>query len=85
MDEVAADGAVASNPKEIGENCDVVIIMLPLAQFRKIIYNESERRDFHAGQSDEITGTSGIYGLLLSCLELETGPFFQCDPERLPP
>ena len=29
MDEVAADGAVASNPKEIGESCDVVITMLP--------------------------------------------------------
>ena len=29
MDEVAADGAVASNPKDIGESCDVVITMLP--------------------------------------------------------
>ena len=29
MEEVAADGAVASSPKEIGESCDVVITMLP--------------------------------------------------------
>jgi len=29
MEEVAADGAVASTPKEIGESCDVVITMLP--------------------------------------------------------
>jgi len=29
VEEVAADGAVASNPKEIGESCDVVITMLP--------------------------------------------------------
>lgn len=30
-------------------------------------------------------GPSGVYGLLLSCVELEAGPFFQCDPERLYP
>ena len=49
MDEVAADGAVASNPKEIGENCDVVITMLPLVCFRKIIYNKGKRRDCYVG------------------------------------
>ena len=27
MDEVVADGAIASTPKQIGESCDVVITM----------------------------------------------------------
>lgn len=42
MDEVAADGAVASNPKEIGESCDVVITMLPNSpQVKEVMLGES--------------------------------------------
>ena len=42
MDEVAADGAVASNPKEIGESCDVVITMLPNSpQVKEVMLGEN--------------------------------------------
>ena len=42
MDEVAADGAVASNPKEIGESCDVVITMLPNSpQVKEVMLGET--------------------------------------------
>ena len=42
MDEVVADGAVASNPKEIGESCDVVITMLPNSpQVKEVMLGES--------------------------------------------
>ena len=41
MDEVAADGAVASNPREIGESCDVVITMLPNSpQVKEVMLGE---------------------------------------------
>ena len=41
MEEVAADGAVASNPKEIGESCDVVITMLPNSpQVKEVMLGE---------------------------------------------
>jgi len=41
MDEVAADGAVPSNPKEIGESCDVVITMLPNSpQVKEVMLGE---------------------------------------------
>lgn len=42
MDEVAADGAIASNPKEIGESCDVVITMLPNSpQVKEVMLGEN--------------------------------------------
>ena len=42
MDEVAADGAVASTPKEIGESCDVVITMLPNSpQVKEVMLGEN--------------------------------------------
>lgn len=42
MDEVAADGAVASNPREIGESCDVVITMLPNSpQVKEVMLGEN--------------------------------------------
>lgn len=42
MDEVVADGAVASTPKEIGESCDVVITMLPNSpQVKEVMLGES--------------------------------------------
>ena len=42
MDEVAADGAVVSSPKEIGESCDVVITMLPNSpQVKEVMLGES--------------------------------------------
>jgi len=42
MDEVTADGAVASNPREIGESCDVVITMLPNSpQVKEVMLGEN--------------------------------------------
>ena len=42
MEEVAADGAVASTPKEIGESCDVVITMLPNSpQVKEVMLGEN--------------------------------------------
>ena len=42
MEEVAADGAVASSPKEIGESCDVVITMLPNSpQVKEVMLGEN--------------------------------------------
>ena len=42
MDEVAADGAIASNPKEIGESCDVIITMLPNSpQVKEVMLGEN--------------------------------------------
>ena len=42
MDEVAADGAVASTPKQIGESCDVVITMLPNSpQVKEVMLGEN--------------------------------------------
>jgi len=42
VEEVAADGAVASNPKEIGESCDVVITMLPNSpQVKEVMLGEN--------------------------------------------
>ena len=42
MDEVAANGAIASNPKEIGESCDVVITMLPNSpQVKEVMLGEN--------------------------------------------
>ena len=42
MDEVAADGAIASNPREIGESCDVVITMLPNSpQVKEVMLGEN--------------------------------------------
>ena len=42
MDEVVADGAVASTPKEIGESCDVVITMLPNSpQVKEVMLGEN--------------------------------------------
>lgn len=42
MDEVVADGAIASTPKEIGENCDVVITMLPNSpQVKEVMLGEN--------------------------------------------
>ncbi len=42
MEEVAAAGAVASNPREIGESCDVVITMLPNSpQVKEVMLGET--------------------------------------------
>lgn len=42
MEEVAADGAVASSPKEIGESCDVIITMLPNSpQVKEVMLGEN--------------------------------------------
>lgn len=42
MEEVAADGAIASTPKEIGESCDVVITMLPNSpQVKEVMLGET--------------------------------------------
>ena len=42
MDEVVADGAIASTPKEIGESCDVVITMLPNSpQVKEVMLGEN--------------------------------------------
>ena len=42
MDEVVADGAIASTPKEIGESCDVVITMLPNSpQVKEVMLGET--------------------------------------------
>ena len=42
MEEVAADCAVASNPREIGESCDVVITMLPNSpQVKEVMLGEN--------------------------------------------
>ena len=42
MEEVAADGAVVSTPKEIGESCDVVITMLPNSpQVKEVMLGEN--------------------------------------------
>ena len=42
MDEVTADGAIASTPKEIGESCDVVITMLPNSpQVKEVMLGET--------------------------------------------
>ncbi|MBQ3504658.1 MAG: 2-hydroxy-3-oxopropionate reductase [Oscillospiraceae bacterium] len=42
MDEVTADGAVASNPRQIGESCDVVITMLPNSpQVKEVMLGEN--------------------------------------------
>ena len=42
MEEVAADGAVTSTPKEIGESCDVVITMLPNSpQVKEVMLGEN--------------------------------------------
>lgn len=42
MDEVVADGAIASNPREIGESCDVVITMLPNSpQVKEVMLGEN--------------------------------------------
>lgn len=42
MDDVVADGAIASTPKEIGENCDVIITMLPNSpQVKEVMLGEN--------------------------------------------
>ena len=42
MDEVVADGAIASTPKQIGESCDVVITMLPNSpQVKEVMLGET--------------------------------------------
>lgn len=42
MEEVVADGAIASTPREIGETCDVVITMLPNSpQVKEVILGET--------------------------------------------
>ena len=42
MDEVVADGAIASTPREIGESCDVVITMLPNSpQVKEVMLGET--------------------------------------------
>lgn len=42
MDEVVADGAIASTPKEIGKSCDVVITMLPNSpQVKEVMLGEN--------------------------------------------
>lgn len=42
MEEVVADGAIASTPREIGETCDVVITMLPNSpQVKEVMLGET--------------------------------------------
>ncbi len=42
MEAVAADGAIASTPREIGESCDVVITMLPNSpQVKEVMLGET--------------------------------------------